>query len=126
MPVGRLAGLRVLVVEDEALVAMTIEDTLEEFGCEVVGPAGTLRTALRMAERESGRLDGALLDVNLGGEKVYPLADFLIRKDVPFVFLSGYGPEGLDPAYAPATVVKKPFRPDELARALVARLDRRP
>jgi DNA-binding response OmpR family regulator len=122
----RLAGLRLLVVEDEALVAMTIEDTLEEFGCEVVGPAGTLRTALRLAERESSRLDGALLDVNLGGEKVYPVADLLMRNDVPFIFLSGYGLEGLDPAYAPATVIKKPFRPEELARALEARLHRHP
>ena len=121
----RLVGLRLLVVEDEALVAMAIEDTLEELGCHIVGPAGTLRTALKVAQSERGTLDGALLDINLGGQKVYPVADLLMREAIPFLFLSGYGAAGLDAAYAHATVLQKPFHPDELVRALESSVGRR-
>ena len=113
-----LAGLRLLVVEDEALVAMLIEDALLDLGCEVVGPAGTVRAALRFAAAARGELDGALLDVNLGGEKVYPVADVLAKAGVPFLFVSGYGAAGLDAAHSGATVVKKPFAREDLARGI--------
>ncbi len=112
------AGLRLLVVEDEALVAMLIEDALLDLGCLVVGPAGTVRTALALAEAADSLLDGALLDVNLGGDKVYPVAAALTRRGVPFVFISGYGSAGLEEPYTGAPVINKPFRADELARGI--------
>ena len=71
-----LDGKRVLIVEDEMLIALLIEDVLEEFGCTTLGPCGTVRKAMDMAQSES--FDLALLDVNLNGEKVYPVAEFLV------------------------------------------------
>jgi len=124
-PEPAIEGLRLLIVEDEAMVAMLIEDALLELGCEVVGPAGSVRAALRLAEATDGALDGALLDINLGGEKVYPVAAALARRGVPFVFVSGYGAAGLDEPYAGTPVVRKPFRTEELARGIEAGIVRR-
>lgn len=113
---GSLAGLRVLVVEDEALVAMLVEDLLADLGCAVVGPFATVATALGAVA--PGALDAALVDVNLGGERAYPLADALAAAGVPFVFLTGYGRAGVDPRYAEAAVLPKPFEAASLERAL--------
>ena len=85
-----LRGRRVLVAEDEPLVALEIEEALRDSGCEVVGPAATLDAALRLAGREA-RLDAAVLDVNLGGQAAFPAADLLVRRGVPVVFATGYG-----------------------------------
>jgi CheY-like chemotaxis protein len=109
-------GLRLFVVEDEALVAMLLEDTLAELGCIVVDLAASVQDAL-------GRLidtvaDGAVLDVNIGGEKVFPVADALAERGIPFVFATGYGRAGLDHRYPAATVLTKPYSPEELANAL--------
>ena len=87
----RLEGLRILVVEDVFSVAELIDGMLGALRCEVVGPVGRLGTAVRMAEEE--RLDGAVLDVNLGGEDVAPVAEALDARGVPFFFATGY--EGL-------------------------------
>lgn len=83
-----LSGLRVLVVEDAFLVALDLSDELAEAGCDVVGPASSVEQALE--EIDGVDLDGAVLDVNLNGERSFPLAEHLAARDVPFVFLTGY------------------------------------
>ena len=83
-----LGGLRVLVVEDMYLVAMDLSDQLTESGCEVIGPASTVQQALQNIDGVA--LDGALLDVNLQGERSFPVAEFLAAHGIPFVFLTGY------------------------------------
>lgn len=120
-----LQGLRVLVVEDEALVAMLIEDMLGDFGCQVLGPAGSIRQALDAIERDPP--DAAILDVNLGGEPVYPVADALRRCGAPFVLATGYGEMGVAEGYRDAPVLQKPFQESELrvrlGMAIAARKD---
>jgi CheY-like chemotaxis protein len=121
---GRLEGLRLLVVEDEALVAMLLEDALQALGCAVVGPAGNVARALALLEKED--VDLALLDVNLGGKRSYPVAEALAARGIPFVFVTGYGASGVDRRFAAAPVLQKPFDGCQLAQALVAGLDRSP
>lgn len=115
-----LAGLRILVVEDEMLVAMLVEDLLLSEGCEVVGPVASVAGALALVKK--GGLDGAVLDVNLGSETVFPVADALAQADVPFVFVTGYGPSGLNDAHRDRVTIQKPFNIDnfvgELAQGL--------
>jgi len=112
-----LVGRRVLVVEDEMMIAMLVEDMLAELGCAVVGPAHALDVALDLARTEL-RLDAALLDVNLGGQPVYAVADALREKGVPAIFSTGYGDAGLREIDRGALVLQKPFRAGDLARAL--------
>jgi two-component sensor histidine kinase/CheY-like chemotaxis protein len=114
---------RVLVVEDEALVAMETVAELEQLGAEVVGPAATLEEGLRLAKRRRSPLDAAVLDVNLGGQPVGPLADLLARRGVPILFATGYGeaPAG----HHSAPVLAKPFLRSDLTKALL-RLVRSP
>jgi CheY-like chemotaxis protein len=83
-----LPGSRILVVEDEFLISLLIEDILQEHGCDVVGPAATVEHAMRLTG-DSG-FDAALLDVNLGDETVYPVADALVEAGVPFVFVTAF------------------------------------
>ena len=83
-----LEGIRVLVVEDEFLVATLIEDMLMAAGCIVAGPIPRLSEALDAVDR--GTFDAAVLDVNLAGDRIYPVADALSRRNVPFVFVTGY------------------------------------
>lgn len=116
-----LAGKRVLIVEDELLVAMMIEDLLGDFGCITIGPYGTVSTAMHAVETESPDL--ALLDVNLNGERVYPVAEALTERHVPFLFLSGYGEEAIPPGRTGWKVCAKPFKWEELARMLCAAVD---
>jgi len=111
-----LTGLRVLVVEDESLVAMLVEDTLREAGCEVMGPAGTVEDALRLLADE--RPDAAVLDLNLAGESSIPVADRLADFGVPFVVATGYGAAGLPPKHRAAPVLAKPYDPADLRAAL--------
>jgi CheY-like chemotaxis protein len=103
-----LFGRRILIVEDEALVSMVIEEALRDLGCDIVGPVGTLDQALALARTEP--LDGALLDVNLGGEPVYPVADALSSRGIPFAFVTGYGEGGIIARYATAPALVKPFQ----------------
>ena len=109
-------ALNVLVVEDEVLVALMISEMLEELGCAVAGSAGTLSDARALVE--SKPIDGAILDLNLGGEPVYPLAETLAAKGVPFVFLTGYGAGGIDPRFAGTPTISKPFHPSALEKAV--------
>src|SRR6476469_3498155 len=115
-----LRGLRVLVVEDETLVAMMMEDLLADMGCIVVGAAATIAQALMLLSNPAFRIDGAILDVNLGGEKVFPVADVLEQQGIPFVFATGYGKGGLEPRHAERPVIAKPFGYEPLKKALVA------
>jgi CheY-like chemotaxis protein len=111
-----LAGLKVLVVEDEMLVSMLVEDMLSDLGCTVVGPAAELDEAMTLAQ--TAEIDLALLDVNVGGKPVFPVADALKARGVPFAFASGYGEAGLSEDHRGAAVLQKPFREADLARAL--------
>ena len=113
-----LTGLRVLVVEDEALISMLIEDFLEELGCEVVGVASRFEDAMENAR--TLELDAAVLDVNLAGRLSYPVAQVLRARGVPVVFATGYGTEGLPTELQQAEVLSKPFRQEQLAKALTA------
>jgi len=107
---------RVLVVEDEMMVSMLIEDMLADMGCEVVGPASRLDEAMELVG--STELDCAVLDVNLGGQPIFPVAELLAARGVPFVFATGYGDAGLRDIDKGAPVLQKPFRESDLARVL--------
>ena len=112
-----LAGLRILIVEDELLVAMLEEEMLQDLGCEIVGPASTLEEAIRSLR--GNRLDGVLLDVNLNGKLSSPVADELLGLGVPFLLVTGYGgSDGDPPALRAASRVKKPFDFNELAKRM--------
>ena len=111
-----LEGRRILVVEDEPFIALTLEDMLTELGCVVAGMASKVADALNLIEREV--IDGAVLDVNLGSQKIDPVADALATNETPFVFTTGYGRAGVPPGHQERGVVQKPFRLDDLAQAL--------
>ena len=114
--VTALEGLKVLVVEDEMMVSMLIEDMLADLGCTVVGPASRLEEAVDLAR--TADLDCAVLDVNLGGQPIFPLADLLREKGAPFAFATGYGDAGLRDVDRGTPVLQKPFRVGDLARVL--------
>lgn len=114
-----LLGLEILLVEDEALVAALLEDMLADFGCVLAGAAATVGEALAAVEAAS-EIDAAILDVNLGGEKVYPVADILVGRGVPIVFSTAYGPADLVERYPLARIIHKPYRPEALAEMLIA------
>lgn len=113
-----LEGLRVLVVEDEAAIAMLLEDMLLDFGCTIVGPAARLPNALELASREA--FEVAILDVNLAGEPIYPVAEALAGRGLPFVFSTGYGGAGIKEPFRDRPVVQKPFSQADLKRTLMA------
>lgn len=118
-----LAGLRVLVVEDEMLVSLLIEDMLAEEQCVVVGPFDRVSDALAAATCES--IDLAVLDVNIGGMKVYPVAEILAARRIPFLFLSGYGRQAIPSDRPGWRVCSKPFRPEELVTMLIEQMQAR-
>ena len=109
---------RVMVVEDEALVAMVLGDHLTELGFSVVGPYSRVTDAIDAVKGED--LDAAVLDVNLGGELVYPVADLLATRGVPFIFVTGYGLESIDRRFANVRVLQKPIEREMLQRVFVA------
>ena len=114
--ISSLNGMRVLLVEDEVLVAMMLEEILEEFGCEVVGPISRIEAA--KAAIEHNGFDCALLDINLRGQPVYPVAELLTEHAVPFGFVTGYGKSGVAEKFASCPVLHKPFSSRELADVL--------
>jgi CheY-like chemotaxis protein len=115
-----LNGARLLIVEDEYLLAREMADYFENLGAEIVGPVGTVALALGLIA--SSRIQIAVLDVNLRDERVYPIADLLTLKQIPFVFASGYGSELEPDAYAGAPRCIKPIEFAVLANTLVERL----
>ena len=113
-----LSGLRVLVVEDDPLIAMLIEDLLTELGYQVVGPAATVAEALGLIDDEA--IDLALLDLNLvRGETSYRLAAPLAARGVPFAFATGLDVLSLPDPYKSSPTLQKPFRTDQLERLLI-------
>lgn len=114
-PPGSLAGLTVLVVEDEMMIAMAIEDMLRDLGCEVV-KASRIKRALQLAATTG--LDGAILDINVAGEMVFPIARILRERGIPFVFSSGYGMGKLPPDLRDVPMLPKPFHEEELGPLL--------
>lgn len=113
-----LNGRRVLIVEDESLVAMLLETILEDMGCTPVGPASTIEEGLAMAGDESA-LDAALLDVNVAGQQIFPVAELLKARGVPFVFSTGYGEGGLPDAWRGQATIQKPFTEAAIRDALM-------
>jgi CheY-like chemotaxis protein len=114
----RLQGLRILVVEDLLLLADVISEGLAGYGCEVVGPAGRLDRGLALAREAI--FDCAVLDINLLGESSFPIAEVLVRRGTPFVFVTGYGTDAsLPAAFRHAPRLAKPFFIQDLV-ALVA------
>ena len=111
-----LAGLRALLVEDEAGVALLLEDMLEELGCGVAASAATLARALSAAR--DAEFDFAVLDVNLDGELVFPVAYVLKERRRPFIFSTGYGRVGLPEAFKNCEVLNKPFSLEDLKQKL--------
>jgi CheY-like chemotaxis protein len=107
---------RILVVEDEAIVAMLLEDMLAELGYEVVGPVTRLDRALDLAR--GALIDAAVLDVNVNGNDSYAVADALRARAIPFVFATGYGTKELAERFRDSPITQKPFHRDDLERAL--------
>jgi CheY-like chemotaxis protein len=114
-----LPPLRLLIVEDEMLVCLLIEMTVRELGHEPVGFACSVPDALNLLGDEEDRIDAAMLDVNLGGLLVFPVAEALERRGIPFAFLTGYGAHGVPPRFSHAKVMQKPFTESDLAEAMV-------
>jgi CheY-like chemotaxis protein len=115
-----LSGKRILLVEDEALVAMLLEDMVIDLGAIVIGPESQLETAINSAE--TADLDAAILDINLGGRRSYGVADALRQRGVPFAFATGYGEQGVDQAHRGVPVLIKPYSEGEVARVLTTLL----
>ena len=109
-----LANLRILVVEDEVFIAWEIEQRLQRLGCEVVGPVGHLKHALELVRTTA--LDGALLDVNIKGGVVYPVAEELLARKVPVVLSTGYGANTLPPVFRDLPYLRKPFGAGQLEK----------
>ncbi len=107
---------KVLVVEDEALVAMLVEDALVDAGFGVMGPAATVDEAMALLSRE--RPDAVVLDLNLAGETSTPVADVLAERGIPYVIATGYGASGLPAGHQDAMVLAKPYDPAELTTML--------
>jgi CheY-like chemotaxis protein len=112
------APQRILLVEDELLIALLLQGMLEDLGWSVVGPAARVDEALAMLEAEP--VDAALLDVSLNRELSYPVADALIRRGIPFAFSTGYERGRLPAAYRDNAYLQKPFEAAELGRVLSA------
>jgi len=115
-PASPRTGRRILVVEDEFLIRMLLEDMLTDLGYDLVGMAGRVDEAAEMAQTKD--FDLAILDVNLDGQDVYPVADVIGNRGLPFMFVTGYGGRGLPDNYRNRPTLQKPFQLDELKRML--------
>jgi CheY-like chemotaxis protein len=114
-----LEGKRILLVEDEFIVAAMAEDMLTELGATVLGPANTILKALDLAK--TCAFDAAVLDVNMNGDRIDPVADVLRARRIPMVFATGYGTCAFDSAHE-APILDKPYTQEQLARALARAL----
>jgi DNA-binding response OmpR family regulator len=114
-----LTGKAILLVEDEFLLAIQLEELLQSRGGTVRGPYGGLDEAMQAAQRE--HFDFAILDINLSGTMVYPLADQLLARGIPFLFLTGYSPSNLPERFRPVTRLNKPCDPNLLIATLRSR-----
>jgi CheY-like chemotaxis protein len=110
-------GVRILVVEDEPMICLLLEDILADLGCEVIGPALDIDRAMELVERHVD-IDTAILDVNLGGRSVLPVAEVLSKRGVPFLFATGLNAEGLPQDWQDHSIIRKPMTATVLADAL--------
>jgi CheY-like chemotaxis protein len=116
-----LRDRRILVVEDEYLIAMTLSEHLEEVGSIVVGPVSSVEKAIKAIESNQ-QIDAAVLDLNLGGAMAYPVADALLARNIPFIFTSGYEGDALRERYPQIKNCLKPYLFPEMERALASAL----
>ena len=107
---------RILVVEDEYLIRMLLEDMLTDLGYEIAGAVGTIKEAGELAA--TAAFDLAILDVNLDGKEVFPVAEILAKRNLPFVFVTGYGENSLPDPYRGRPALQKPFQAEQLKSAL--------
>lgn len=114
----KLKGLRVLVVEDEALVAMDLEMILEDLGCSVVGPVMRFDRALELIDKDVAA-DVAILDVNLGGQQVFPLAERLMDRHLPIIFATGYDWSAVPEKWRSWPTLQKPYTVEDVAQRLL-------
>jgi len=114
-----IQGMRVFVVEEEMLLAMLLEDMLADLGCVMTGSAQTVAAALAEVTGPLG-FEAAILDVHIGGEMVFPVADALVERGVPFIFSSGFGPAALTERYPDKILLPKPYVGQALAGRLAA------
>jgi CheY-like chemotaxis protein len=119
---GRLAGKRVLLVEDEGLIASMVADMLEDLGAEVVGPAASIAEGVALAETSG--LSAAVLDINIRGDSIDPVAERLTARGIPFLFATGYGTQ--PSAWPHVPVIDKPYSIEKLAAVLLALAAPRP
>ncbi|WBK00363.1 response regulator [Methylocystis parvus] len=115
-PGDPLLGRRVLIVEDDPFITLALEETLSEFGLVIAGTARTVPQAVRLAQTIA--FDLALLDVNIGDDRIDPVADIIFARKIPFVFTTGCGRAGLPEAYPEQAIVEKPFYVEEILRTL--------
>ncbi len=108
---------RILLVEDESLIALMMEEALRDLDLDVVGPFGTVEDALAAVDRE--RIDGGILDINLGGEMAYPIARILQARHVPFVFMTGYAADTIGPPFPGVPIFQKPLGRESLRSIFV-------
>ena len=115
-----LAGKRLLVVEDDYIIALSVAEVLKDHGAVVIGPAGRLDDALALLSQDQ-LVDAGVLDIRIMGEQAYPIADRLVARNVPFVFFSSCAPQSLAPNYRHHTLVEKPAGEVSIITALVAK-----
>jgi len=113
-----LRDRHVLIAEDEFMVAESLRHELEDAGAIVVGPCATLEQTLAEITSENQRIDGAVLDVNLAEHPVYPAADILAARGIPFIFTTGYDASNLPPRFANVPRCEKPISMSRVARAV--------
>jgi CheY-like chemotaxis protein len=111
---------RILIVEDEYLIRMLLEDMLADLGYEVAAAVGSVAEANDIAT--NGTFDAAILDVNLEGEEIYPVAEILAKRGLPFIFVTGYGENSLPPAFRGRPALQKPFQAEALKTTLAGLL----
>ena len=117
MPLSELRDRRILVVEDEYLVAVSLCEALEDAGSQVIGPVPSVDTAIQAIEAQP-QIDAAVVDINLGGVKAYVVADLLLARSIPFVFTSGYEQDALMARYPRIRNCQKPYAMATISAAL--------
>jgi len=118
----RPAGGSVFLVEDEVMIRMMVADMLEELGYSVAAEAGEINEAIRLAQ--SAQFDLAILDVNVNGKVISPVAELIDSRNIPFVFATGYGSSGLPEEYRDRPALQKPFQVETLGRIIEVALKR--
>jgi CheY-like chemotaxis protein len=116
MTAKRPAGSSVFLVEDEVMIRMMVADMLQELGYSVAAEAGEINEAIRLAQ--STDFDLAILDVNVNGKVISPVADLIRARNLPFIFATGYGSSGLPEEYRDRPALQKPFQIETLARVI--------